>query len=258
MSPYRVELQEWLGEVFPTGFRDTDFDISRILTGLEEHMPREMKDARIPMNWTETELQWDSICNALFDHAAQTKNEGLAWMLVKMVADRIHGQWRIDGNGGRVSALSDVRARERWLFAIKARLGVVDGWLRQNGGSLYSKYIFEALSNAVLLTVSPKRRLWNLDPTEDVSMFYERLSEILNLPVSGEWLQSVETLIQAPLLSDAGAEKVNVLLDCISMASKRDQKRWKDSDPVAMQTILKHVQRQTFCAHTINLCLRSG
>ena len=110
----------------------------------------------------------------------------------------------------------------------------------------------------MLLTVSPKRRLWNLDPTEDVSMFYERLSEILNLPVSGQWLQSVETLIQAPLLSDTGAEKVNALLDCISMASKRDQKRWKDSDPVAMQTILKHVQRQTFCAHTINLCLRSG
>ena len=87
--------------------------------------------------------EWDSICTSLFDHASQTGDESLAWMLVKMVADRFHGQWRVEGNGGRVSALSDVQSREKWLFAVKARLGVVDGWLRQNGGRPYSRHLFE-------------------------------------------------------------------------------------------------------------------
>ena len=73
MSLEQVELREWLNAIFPTGFRDEDFDTSRILTGLKEHMPREMKDVRVPLNWTETELQWDSICTSLFDHASQTK-----------------------------------------------------------------------------------------------------------------------------------------------------------------------------------------
>ena len=216
MSLEQVELREWLDTIFPTGFRDDDFDTSKILTGLKEHMPREMKDVRIPLNWTETELQWDSICTSLFDHASQTKEESLAWMLLKMVADRFHGQWRIEQNGGRVSALSDVQSRERWLFAIRARLGVVDGWLRQNGGRPYSRHVFEAMSNPILLTVSPRRSLWDLDPDEDVLQFYDRLVEILNVPVSGEWLQSVDTLLNVPLLSDAGVQAVDELEDCKS------------------------------------------
>ena len=258
MSLYREELQDWLSQTFPTGFRDADFDTSRILTGFQEHMFREMKDARIPMNWTDTELQWDSICNCLFDHASGTGDESLAWMLVKMVADRIHGQWRIDGNAGRVLDLSDVQSRDRWLFAIRARLGVVDGWLRQNSGKPYSRHVFEALSNPVLLTISPRRRLWNLDPDEDVGMLYDRLVEILNVPVSGEWLQSVETLLQIPLLSDAGIEGVSNLQTILSEAPKSEQKRWQGSDSAAIQTILRHVQQQTSCAHAINLCWRSG
>ena len=254
MSQEQLELQDWLDTIFPNGFRDDGFDTSKVLTGLKEHMPREMKDVRIPMNWTDTELQWDSICTSLFDHASQTGDESLAWMLVKMVADRFHGQWRVDGNGGRVSALSDVQSRERWLFAVKARLGVVDGWLRQNGGRPYSRHLFEAMSNPILLTVSPKRSLWNVDPNEDVLQLYSRLVEILNLPVSGEWLQSVDTLLKTPLLSDAGLEAVDTLQDAISTLPKRDQKRWKQSDPVAVQTILKHVQKQALCAYTINRC----
>ena len=110
---------------------------------------------------------------------------------------RFHGQWRVEGNGGRVSALSDVQSREKWLFAVKARLGVVDGWLRQNGGRPYSRHLFEAMSNPILLTVSPRRNLWDLDPDEDVLQFYDRLVDILNVPVSGEWLQSVDTLLSS-------------------------------------------------------------
>ena len=80
----------------------------------------------------------------------------------------------------------------------------------------------------------------------------------MNLPVSGEWLQTVETLIQTPLLSDAGIERVSTLQTVLSESPKREQKLWQDSDPEAMQTILRHVQQQTFCAHAINLCWRSG
>ena len=258
MSLYRVDLQTWLNQLFPTGFRDTDFDTSRLLTGFEEYMPREMKDVQIPMRWTETELQWDPICNVLFEHASQTEEESLAWMFIKMIADRIHGQWRIAGNGGRVSALSEFQPRANWLFAMKARLGVVDGWLRQNGRLPYSKHLFEALSNPVLMTLSPKRTLWNLDSDEDVAMFYERLVEILNLPVSGEWLKSVDGVLQVPLLSDAGFAGVEAMEESISTAPKREQKRWSKSDPVALQTILRHVQQQTFCAHAINLCWMVG
>ena len=198
------------------------------------------------MNWTETELQWDPIWYSLFDHASQTGGEGLAWMFVKMISDRIHGQWRITGNGGRVSDLSVVQSRENWLFAMRARLGVVDGWLRQNGGRPYSKYLFEALSNPVLMTISPKRRLWNLEFDEDVQLFYERLVDVLNLPVSSEWLQSIDSLLQVSIFSDAGAQRVDDIQNAISQASKREHKRWSQSDPVALQTVLRHAQNKTF------------
>ena len=256
MTIFSTALSDWLTQVFPSGFRDGDFDYSRILTGFEEHMPREIKDVRIPMNWTETELQWDPICNSLFDHAVQTSGEGLAWMFVKMVSDRIHGQWRITGNGGRVSDLSIVKSRENWLFAMRARLGVVDGWLRQNGGRPYSKYLFEALSNPVLMTISPQRRLWNLDLEEDVQMFYKRLVEVLNLPVSSEWLQSIDSLLQVSIFSDDGIQKVNDIQGVISRASKSEQKRWGQSDAVALQTILCHAQQKTSMAYIINQCWR--
>ena len=250
------DLSDWLSQVFPSGFHDADFDISRILTGFEEQMTREIKDAQIPMKWTETELQWDPICNALFDHASQTGDEGLAWMFVKMIADRVHGQWRITDNGGRVSDLSVVQSRENWLFAMRARLGVVDGWLRQNGGRSYSKHVFEALSNPVLMTLSPRRRLWTLDLEEDVQMFYERLVNVLNLPVSSEWLQSMDSLLQVSIFSDAGVQRVDEIQKVISQASKSDQKRWGKSDPMALQTILRYAQQQTLSAHIINLCWR--
>jgi hypothetical protein len=254
MTKHSNVLSDWLNQVFPNGFRDTDFDVSRILTGFEEHMPREIKDARIPMNWTETELQWDPICNSLFDHVSQTGEEALGWMFVKMISDRIHGQWRITGNGGRVSDLSVLQYRKNWLFAMRARLGVVDGWLRQNGSRPYSKYLFEALSNSVLMTISPKRRLWNLELEEDVQMFYGRLVDVLNLPVSSEWLQSIDSLLQVSVFSDVGVQRVDDIQSVISQASKREQKRWGQSDVVALQTVLRHAQQKTLTAHVINQC----
>ena len=85
MSIIDAELSDRLTQEFPDGFHDASFDISRILIGFEEHMPREIKDARIPMNWTETELQWDPICNALFDHASDGRRACL--MFVEMISE---------------------------------------------------------------------------------------------------------------------------------------------------------------------------
>ena len=53
--------------------------------------------------------------------------------------------------------------------------------------------------------------------------YYSRLVEILNLPVSGEWLQSVDTLLKTPLLSDAGLEAVDTLQDDIYLAQARSE-----------------------------------
>ena len=254
MSPDKFGLSKWLTHVFPAGFHDADFDISRILTGFEEHMPREIKDERIPMRWTETELQWDPVCNALFDHVSQTGEESLAWMVVKMVADRIHGQWRIAGNGGRVSVLSDAKAQANWLFAMRARLGVVDGWLRQNQAQPYSRYLFEAISNPVLMTLSPRRKFWNLNLEDDVEMFYERLVTVLDLPVSSKWLQSIDSLLDVSTLSDSGILRVETMNQLLTNAPKSEQKKWSQSDPVALQTILKQVQQKTLSADLINRC----
>ena len=83
MSPYRVDLQDWLSEVFPTGFRDTD-SISRVLTGLEEHASRnERCSSANELDRNRASVGFHLQCS--FDHAAQTKNEGLAWMLVKIL-----------------------------------------------------------------------------------------------------------------------------------------------------------------------------
>lgn len=248
-------LQTWLRQVFPQPFIDGHFDIGKILSGFEEHMPREMKDSKIPMNWTETELQWDPICNALFDHASQTGGEQLAWVLVKLVADRIHGQWKVQGNGGRHSALSDMKSRGNWLFAIRARLGVVDGWLRQNGQEPYSRYMFEALSNPVFLNIAPKTTLWGLGDGNDATDLYDRLVDIMQLPISSQWLQEVEALIEAPILSDLGVSKVTHLTAVVESAPKREQKRWKGSSMLAMQTILQSIQQQVYAAYIINQTL---
>ena len=43
MNIDNTELSDRLTQVFPDGFRDTDFDVSRILTGFEEHMPRDQR-----------------------------------------------------------------------------------------------------------------------------------------------------------------------------------------------------------------------
>lgn len=251
----KITLENWLQQVFPSSFSDDHFEIGKILSGFEEHMPREMKDSRIPMNWTETELQWDPICNALFDHASQTGGEQLAWMLVKLVADRIHGQWKVQGNGGRHSALSDLNSRGNWLFAIRARLGVVDGWLRQNGQEPYSRYLFEALSNPVFLNIAPKTTLWGLDNSNDATDLYDRLVDFMELPISSQWIQEVDTFIGTSILSDVGILKVTNLTVSFEAAPKRVQKRWNGSSLVAMQTILQAIQQQVYAAHSINQTL---
>lgn len=218
-------------------------------------MNREMNDSRIAMKWTETELQWDSICTALYNHASQSQTEALAWMYVKLVADRIHGQWRISGNGGRVSGLSDPKFQQNWLLAIKARLGVVDGWARQNGGAPYSKYLFEALSNPVLLNLSPKTSMWNPAKDEDCTLLYERLVSVLQLPVSVEWLKGVDQLLQCSILSDEAASKIVDFESMLNAASKKHRKQWQESDPKAVQTIVQYVQRNVSSAHFVNQCL---
>ena len=158
-------IAAWLENVFPDGFSEDTFDISKLLKGFDQYMDREMSDGRIPSKWTDTELQWDPICNALFDHYSQTQTEQLAWMMLKMTSDRVHGQWRIAGNGGRRVKLDDWQNRRNWLFALKARLGVVDGWIRQNtnGKSSYSRFLFEGLSNPIVLLISPRATFWEDD-----------------------------------------------------------------------------------------------
>ena len=89
---------------------------------------------------------------------------------------------------------------------------------------------------------------------EDVHLFYERLVDVLNLPVSSEWLQSIDSLLQVSIFSDAGIQGVDDIQGVISHASKRDQKRWGKSDAVALQTVLRHAQQKTSMAHIINQC----
>lgn len=248
-------LESWLNQVFPVPFADAHFDIAKLLSGFEEHMAREIKDVRIPINWTETELQWDPICSALFDHASQTGGEQLAWMLVKLVADRIHGQWKVQGNGGRYSVLSDAQSRENWLFAIRARIGVVDGWLRQNGQGAYSRYLFEALSNPVLLNIAPKTTLWDLDGASDTKDLYDRLVDVMQLPVSSPWLREVDKVTGVSMLSELGQQKVADLTAVMETVPKRERKRWQGTSIVAMQTVLQDIQKQVYSAHIINRAL---
>lgn len=245
-------LSEWLQTQFPNGFSDDVFDISKLLKGFEEHMGREMSDGRIPSKWTDTELQWDAICNALFDHHTATQTEQLAWMLVKLVSDRIHGQWRCIGNGGRRSELETWQRRQNWLFALRARLGVVDGWMRQNGEYAYSTHLFEALSNPVLLLLSPKTDWWDLPKDNDSTLQYQRLATSLGLSVDADWLLSVESVVGVSLLSDAGTEAIESWDAHFQNLSKKAQKMWATTDPVALQTIVQFVQRYAYKADVIN------
>lgn len=249
-----MTLDAWLTALFPQGFSDESFEIAKILKGFDEHMQREMADGRIPQKWTDTELQWDPICNALFDHYSQTNTETLAWMLVKMVADRCHGQWRITGNGGRVPALEKLSDRNNWLFAIRARLGVVDGWIRQNKGEPYSKHLFEACSNPLLMLLSPKTNSWN--GVTDRPMLYARIVEILNLPVSAEWLLALETLLNVDLLSDEGLKVIPTIETRWSQLSKKEQKVWGETEPLAVATLLQYIQQYALQVFQINRCFQ--
>ena len=249
-----MTLDAWLTELFPQDFSDESFDIAKILKGFDEHMRREMADGRIPQKWTDTELQWDPICNALFDHYSQTNTERLAWMLVKMVADRSHGQWRITGNGGRVPALETLSNRNNWLFAIRARLGVVDGWIRQNNGVPYSKHLFEACSNPLLMLLSPKTTSWN--GVTDRSMLYARIVEILDMPISVQWLLDLETFLKVDLLSDEGLGVIQNIEMRWSGLSRKEQKVWGETNPLAVGSLVQHIQHYAFQAFQINRCFQ--
>ena len=253
-------IAEWLENVFPRGFVEDDFDVSKLLKGFDEYMDKEMGDGRVPSKWTDTELQWDPICNALFDHYSQTLTEQLAWMMMKMISDRIHGQWRIQGNGGRRANLDDWQNRRNWLFALKARLGVVDGWIRQNGnGASYSPFLFEGLSNPILLLISPRSILWEDDgvygSTEPNVKVYHKIVEVLELPISAEWLVSMEDLLEIRIFSREGQEAIRDLKQIWSTFSEKQLKYWADTNPTAVQTLLSHLQYQAHQAHCINRCL---
>ena len=255
-----VNIAEWLGTVFPEVFSDDAFDISKLLQGFDDYMEREMADGRIPSKWTDTELQWDPICNALFEHYSQTQTETLAWMMLKMTSDRVHGQWRIQGNGGRRVKLDEWQNRRNWLFALKARLGVVDGWIRQNdSGASYSRFLFEGLSNPIVLLISPRAIVWEEDSvygrTEPNLKVYQKIIEVLELPISTEWLVSMEDLLKVRMFSREGQETVCNLDQVWSTLSKKQLKYWSDTNPKAVQNLLSHLQYQVHQAHCINRCL---
>ena len=139
-----MTLELWLRDLFPEGCQWLEFDIEPLTNGLDANLDREIKDSKMPFKWTETELQWESIINALYNHHCANHNEQLPWVMLWLLVERTNGLWRLEQAGGRTMGLQTISHWRSAMFCMRARLGVVDTWIKQQGGVAYSKWLYEA------------------------------------------------------------------------------------------------------------------
>ena len=243
-------LKNHLEQCFPDGVQPIQFDLGKLLKGLDEHMEREIEDGRIPQKWTDTELQWDSVCNGLFEHYTMSQGEQLAWLLLWLASDRCHGLWRIPGNGTRRPSLEKLKGWRNWSFALRARLGVVDGWIRRNQTQPYSKALFEGFANPLLMCMSPRTQLWN-GAKSQVSL-YERVVGLYDLPVSAEWLGELDQMLNCAWLSDEGVTALQSLPKILADLPKKQRNAWGNTEPLAVQALLSPIQKDAMNAMEFN------
>lgn len=245
------DLSSFLTEMFPSSTKLSEWNLEGLFKGLDTNLDREMKDGSIPSKWSDSELQWDPICTDLYAHASQTGSESLAWVLLLLVSDRCHGLWRIPRNGRRNNALTEMENWNRAMFAMRARLGVVDGWLRRNESTPYSQTLFEAFQNRAVCTLSPKTELWNNTLT-DRRPFYERLLEALRPSLNIEHLLLLEDSMTCSIFGDDGVQKIHQIEQIIQDLPKKQRKLWVDIDPIAIRTLVVPMQRDVEMAQTMN------
>lgn len=245
------DLSMHLHSMFPTDVRLCDWPIEGLLKGLDTSLEREMKDGTIPEKWTVSELQWDPICNTLYEHVVQHDSEVLAWVLLWLISDRCHGLWRIPNNGTRHHGLTDLDNWNRLMFAMRARLGVVDGWLRRNESSPYTRDLFVAYTNVCLCMVSPKIDLWN-STGSDRTMINARILSRLHTPLNARHVQLFEEHFECSLFGDTGRQKILKLEEEIQGMPKMQQNMWADIDPIAFRTLVLSIQQDVHMAHMLN------
>ena len=201
------DVASLLAEMFPSTTKLSEWNLEGLIKGLDTNLEREMTDGSIPSRWSDSELQWDPICNDLYEHANRTGTESLAWILLLLVSDRCHGLWRVPRNGHRNNAFMEMANWNRAMFAMRARLGVVDGWLRRNDSIPYSQILFQAFKNRAICALSPKTELWN-NTSIDRRAFNERLLDALQPSLNIEHVLLIEDSMGCSLFSDDGVQKM--------------------------------------------------
>jgi hypothetical protein len=240
-----------LTEMFPSTTKFSEWNVEGLLKGLDTNLEREMKDGSIPSKWSDSELQWDPICTDLYEHANQTGSESLAWVLLLLVADRCHGLWRVPRNGRRHNALIEMDNWNRAMFAMRARLGVVDGWLRRNDSKPYSQHVFQAFRNRAVCTLSPKTELWN-NTLMDRRPFNERMLDALQSPLNIDHFLLLEDSIGCSVFGDDGVQKIQQIESIIQGLPKKQRKLWTDIDPIAVRSLVVPMQQDVQMAQIIN------
>ena len=84
-----MTLKEWLYNLFPNGCEWSNYDVSQFVSGMDSTIGREIKDSKIPLKWTNSELQWEPIINELYNHRNSNLNEQLAWVLLWLMVKRL-------------------------------------------------------------------------------------------------------------------------------------------------------------------------
>ena len=245
------DVANFLAEMFPSTTKLSEWNLEGLIKGLDTNLEREMTDGSIPGRWSDSELQWDPICNDLYEHANRTGTESLAWILLLLVSDRCHGLWRVPRNGHRNNTFVEMDNWNRAMFAMRARLGVVDGWLRRNDSTPYSQMLFQAFKNRAICTLSPKTELWN-NTSIDRRAFNERLLDALQPSLNIEHVLLIEDSMGCSLFSDDGVQKMQQIDQIVQNLPKKKGKLWTDIDPIAVRTLVVPMQRDVQLAHTIN------
>lgn len=166
--------------------------VQNLVQGLSEIVQRDIADPKIPLQWTQTDIQWDKTISWLYS-AHMRVQSGLPYIVLLWLATDIsHGFWQ----GKRNRAVQNIT---NFSWALRARMGVVQKMLMDahgNGeqvGWAFHPLIITMFANPLIFQVHPNTKLLDVSSAERErqNLMLEKMLSILELPITTHDIQQL-------------------------------------------------------------------
>ena len=172
--------------------------VQNLVQGLSEIVQRDIADPKIPLQWTQTDIQWDKTISWLYS-AHMRVQSGLPYMVLLWLATDIsHGFWQ----GKRDRAVQNIT---NFSWALRARIGVVQKMLMDAQGNgeqvswAFHPLIITMFANPLIFQVHPNTKLLDVSSAERErqTLMLEKILTILELPITTHDIQQLCKLLEA-------------------------------------------------------------